>query len=187
MRVFVLNTGRCGSMTFAKACSHITNYTSGHETRAGLIGWERLKYPDRHIEVDNRLAWFLGRLRDKRDDLFVHLWRDPELVAKSYNKRWGKGGIIQAFASGITMGHGDYSEEEKLELCRWYVTTVNYNIATYLTGKRIDWDGGTYSTTPLCIDINNPRARFFELWNAIGAEGDLDAALDEFDICYNAS
>ena len=36
MNVFILNTGRCGSRTFARACAHITNYTSAHESRSGL-------------------------------------------------------------------------------------------------------------------------------------------------------
>ena len=62
MNVFVLTTGRSGSLTFAEACRHITNFSCGHETRVGLIGAERLAYPDQHIEVDNRLAWFTGRL-----------------------------------------------------------------------------------------------------------------------------
>jgi hypothetical protein len=62
MNVFVLTTGRSGSLTFAEACRRITNYTTGHETRVGRVGPERLAYPDRHIEVDHRLAWFLGRM-----------------------------------------------------------------------------------------------------------------------------
>ncbi len=47
MNVFVLTTGRSGSLTFAEACRHISNYSSGHETRVGLIGAERLAYPGR--------------------------------------------------------------------------------------------------------------------------------------------
>lgn len=56
MNVFVLNSGRCGSTTFIAACRHITNYSSGHESRATLIGEERLAYPTQHIEADNRLS-----------------------------------------------------------------------------------------------------------------------------------
>jgi hypothetical protein len=37
MKIFVTGTGRCGTVTFSKACSHITNYTSGHKTKAGVI------------------------------------------------------------------------------------------------------------------------------------------------------
>ncbi len=62
MNVFVLGTGRCGTTTFMKACRHVTNCTSGHETRVNHVGPERLSYPSNHIEADNRLSWFLGRL-----------------------------------------------------------------------------------------------------------------------------
>lgn len=60
MNVFVLNTGRCGSMTFTKACSHIANYTSAHESRCGYLGKSRFDYPENDVEVDNRLSWVAG-------------------------------------------------------------------------------------------------------------------------------
>ena len=80
MNVFVLTTGRSGSVTFAEACRHITNYTAGHETRVGLVGDDRLAYPGDHIEVDDRLAWLLGRLEDAYGDaaFYVHLRRDEQ-------------------------------------------------------------------------------------------------------------
>lgn len=61
MRVFVLNTGRCRSVTFSRACSHLTNYSAGHETLARNLGHARFAFPDQHIETDNRLAWFLAK------------------------------------------------------------------------------------------------------------------------------
>jgi hypothetical protein len=54
MNIFVTGTGRCGTTTFSKAYSHIKNYTSGHETKAGIIN---RKYPNNHIEVDPHLFW----------------------------------------------------------------------------------------------------------------------------------
>ena len=62
MNVFILNSGRCGSTTWIRACTHIDNFSAGHETRSHLSGDARLDYPDRHIEADNRLSWLLGRL-----------------------------------------------------------------------------------------------------------------------------
>ena len=81
MNVFVLCTGRCGSMTFAKACGHISNYTSAHESRKQLkpkAPRERFIYLDFHIEVDNRLAWFLGTLNEiyGTNAFYVHLKRE---------------------------------------------------------------------------------------------------------------
>ena len=76
MRVFVLSPQRCGSVTFSAACSHIKNFTSGHETREKL----EVQYPDNHIEVDNRLAFFLGRIEKNYGDnaYYVFLKRGLE-------------------------------------------------------------------------------------------------------------
>ncbi|MCS3662077.1 hypothetical protein [Salinibacter ruber] len=94
MNVFVLCTGRCGSTTFARACEHIENYSAAHESRAGKIKG-RVNYPARHIEVDNRLSWFLGRLDEVYgDDLFyVHLRRNPRATAESFADRYEVGMI----------------------------------------------------------------------------------------------
>ncbi len=62
MNVFVLSTGRCGSTTFAKACTAITNFSVGHERNRMLVGEARWQYPEHHIEIDNRLIWMLGAL-----------------------------------------------------------------------------------------------------------------------------
>ncbi|WP_299044728.1 hypothetical protein [uncultured Thermosynechococcus sp.] len=56
MNVFVPCTGRCGSVTFAKACSFITNFRSAHKSRTFLRGEARLAYPSCPIGVDNRLS-----------------------------------------------------------------------------------------------------------------------------------
>ena len=98
MNVFVLNTGRCGSTTFTKACKHITNYTSEHESRAGMLGKKHFNYPGNHIETDNRLCWFLGRLDEAygNDAYYVHLKRNTKDVASSFAKRYS-GGIMRAY------------------------------------------------------------------------------------------
>src|SRR6056297_1986666 len=102
--VFVLSTGRVGSVTFGKACEHFTNYTSGHETRCRETDDARLAYPKGHIEVDNRLAWYLGRVEKTFGDnaFYVHLVRDPEKIAASYDRRWtNRGSVLSAFTFGI--------------------------------------------------------------------------------------
>jgi hypothetical protein len=175
--VFVLSTGRCGSLTFAKACEHITNYTVGHESRAHMIGPERLNYPDNHIEVDNRLCWFLGQLPE--DAFYVHLTRDPEEVARSYSRRWHKGGIMEAFARGIT-ARADIADLDSMEIARWYVETVSSNIVNFIekNGKWGKWTG---------VRLAEVQEHFSAFWYYTGAEGDLDAALAEFDVRHNAS
>ncbi|HML27585.1 MAG TPA: hypothetical protein PKE16_01870 [Hyphomicrobium sp.] len=177
MRVFVLSTGRCGSTTFARACEHLTNYTSGHETRARMKGHERLNYPDNHIECDNRLSWLLGRLDERFGDdaYYVHLYRDPERVAKSYNRRWKKReSIVRAYRNGIHMSaDAPNSEEWVLE----FIDTVTKNIEFFLANK-------SRVMTMRMEDADQQFPKFLE-W--IGAEGDLDAAANEWTVRHNAS
>lgn len=71
MRVFVTGTGRCGSVTFSRACATITNFTSSHEAIA-----TDLAYPDNHIEVNCQLHSCIERLVLRYPDaFFVHLIR----------------------------------------------------------------------------------------------------------------
>ena len=49
MNVFILCTGRCGSLTFTRACGHMTNFTTAHESRVALIGDARLACHDTEV------------------------------------------------------------------------------------------------------------------------------------------
>ena len=49
MNVFVLSSGRSGTVTFAAACKHIKGYSVGHEQNVYLTGKDRFSYPDNHI------------------------------------------------------------------------------------------------------------------------------------------
>lgn len=177
--IFVLCTGRCGSVTFSKAAAHITNFTSGHETRCHLTGADRFKYPHRHIEADNRLSWLLGRLdREYGDEpLYIHLTRDADAVANSYLRRADRG-IILAYRTEILMrAQRLNSDNPLLDFCRDYVDTVNENIKHFLRNK------------PRKLDFKLELAKedFKIFWNAIAAEGDFSSALSEWDVCYNRS
>jgi hypothetical protein len=183
VRVFVLNTGRCGSSTFVRACEHLTNFTAGHETNAKMSGVQRFAYPDDHVEADNRLAWFLGGLSDTYSDapLYVHLRRDPEAVARSFlrrfpNERFGAN-IIRAFANGIVMRRQPWPEEERLDVCRFYVETVTANIEGFLADK----------PRRMTVWLEDSADWFPTFWESIGAEGDLGAAMSEFAVRHNAS
>jgi hypothetical protein len=139
MNVFVLCTGRSGSETFIRACSHITNFSSGHETRVPNIGGTRLNYPDNHIEADNRLSWFLGGLDKRYGDnaFYVHLDRNREAVINSYNRRWKHvNGIMRAFGGGILMRDlKKLKPEDRLRICGDFYDTINDNINFFLKDK----------------------------------------------------
>jgi hypothetical protein len=176
MNVFVLCTGRCGSVTFAHAARHIRNYRVGHETRMKQPGRQRVDYPDNHIEVDNRLSWFLGRLDAAYGDkaVYVHLRRDPEAVAASFNKRWHLGGsIMRGYADQIYAA----PVRDPLAFCRDYIETVSTNIELFLRDK----------TRKMDFWMERSDTDWPAFWSLVGAEGDLDASLAEWRVAHNAS
>jgi hypothetical protein len=170
MNVFVLTTGRSGSLAFAEACRHISNYSAGHETRVGLLGSDRLAYPPDHIEVDNRLAWFPGRLEAAWGDdaFYVHLRRDAGATAASMVRRWNKP-AMRSYRSGILWDVDPTTD--RVALAADLVETLDSNIRHYLRDK----------SRTMTIDIETAAAAFPTFWERVGAEGDLQAALAEFD------
>ena len=179
MRVFILTTGRAGSMTFERACRYITNFTCGHESKSGTLAGEQIDYPDNHIEVNNRLSWLLGRL-DKcygDDAYYVWLHRTPEDVVQSYARRRSSlGSIITAYCHGI-LKFPEYSDIGRLEVSRDFVGTVHANIESFLKDK----------SSTMRFDLSNPKYDFRSFWDWIGAQGDLHAALAEWDRKYNST
>ncbi len=182
-RVFVLSTGRCGSTTFIRACDHLTNYTSGHETRAARAGEKRFDYPERHIESDNRLSWMLGDLGrrfDPKQTLYVHLTRDREEVARSFLKRFdnpSRAGIITAFSHAIVMHRRDWPPRQQIDLCRFYVDVVTSNIEAFLE----------HQPHTLAVRLETADTDFPRFLSMIRAEGDLEAAQGEWGVRHNAS
>lgn len=176
MNVFVLCTGRCGSTTFIKAASHITNFTAAHESRARQLGAARFAYPDRHIEADHYLSWFLGRLDDAYGDdaWYVHLTRDPDVVALSLaDKGDWIGSPTLAYRDGLLAA----TEAPLLATCRDQVDTVNSNIRLFLKGKSHVMDFRLEAASD-----DWPR-----FWEWIGAEGDAAAAVAEWSVRHNAT
>jgi len=175
MNVFVLCTGRCGSQTFIKACSHFSNYSSAHESRMALLGLERLGYPDNHIEADNRLSWLLGRLDKLYGDeaIYVHLRRDTEAVAASYAKRDGTG-IMRAYRDpGIIMGLP--KRADPVTVAADYCATVNTNIELFLKDK----------SRQMTFWLERAQRDFPVFCDLIGARGDLASALSEFNVRHD--
>lgn len=176
MNVFVLCTGRCGSLTFTYACKNIKNYTSEHESKVNLLGSQRLVYPENHIEVDNRLSWFLGRLDEKYDKnaFYVHLRRNIRDTSLSLSKRTGLGSILCSYANGIYIKQNNVSN---YDVALDYCNTVDKNIQLFLKDK----------PNKMEIWIENIKTTFPLFWKAISAEGNLDKALDVFNHKYHSS
>jgi hypothetical protein len=176
MNVFILNTGRCGSSTFIKACKHITNYTAAHESLLSNTGAQRLNYPKNHIEADNRLSWLLGRLDNKYADsaFYVHLTRNNHDVVTSFSKRIGFG-ILKAYEQGILMHEQHLLPAQ--DIANDYIETVESNIQLFLKDK----------SNKMNVSVETAKSDFTRFWNNISAEGDLEKALAEWDINHNAS
>ncbi len=175
MNIFILNSGRCGSTTFIKACRHITNFTATHEANIAVPGHARLEYPQNHIEADNRLTWFLGRLEQRFGDsaFYVHLQRERQATIDSFVRRMDFG-IMQAYRQGIYL-HAEDADPQTL--AGDYVDTVNANISCFLKDK----------SRRMTVQLENAQSDFTDFWNAIDAQGDLQHALQEWTVSYNHS
>jgi hypothetical protein len=182
-QVFVVGTGRCGSLTFMKACEHFTNYTTAHEGAAKKCGkwkkaryWE-LDYPQHHIEVDARLSWMLGLLDKKYGDeaFYVHLIRDRDEVINSRKlrvlRKWGK--MTQSLAK---FWYVDTPEDEAFLGALYDIIVANIN--TFLAHK----------THRAIVRVGeHAKADFRSFCEAIGAEGDIEGAVSEWDIRHHQS
>ncbi|HDK37874.1 MAG TPA: hypothetical protein ENG92_02515 [Thiolapillus brandeum] len=176
MNIFVLNTGRCGSTTFIRACRYISNYSAGHESNIHRIGEQRLSYSDNHIEADNRLSWMLGRVDRRYGDnaYYVHLHRERESAARSFARRM-EFGIMKAYREGVLLGGQE--RQSAYEIALDYIDTVEANINHFLKDKHYKMD----------FSLEQADTEFLRFWENIGAEGNLNAALDEWKINHNAS
>jgi hypothetical protein len=155
----------------------MTNYSAAHESRVSMLGEEHFQYPPDHIEADNRLSWLLGRLDQAYGDdaFYVHLKRDELETARSFTKRYDRG-IIRAYrGNGILVGLPE--DSDPLEVSLDYCRTVNTNIELFLKDK----------TRTMVIELEDIRAGFERFWDAIEAEGNKDAALEELGTRHNAS
>ncbi len=141
-----------------------------------MLGEDRLDYPKNHIEADNRLSWFLGRLDKKYGDdaLYIHLKRNKNDTSRSYAKRFWYG-IMKAYRNGILISLPKKTDSMSVALD--YYETVNSNIDLFLKDK----------SKKLTINLENIEEGFLEFWNLINAQGDLGAALAEFNTRYNAT
>lgn len=181
MNVFILCTGRSGSKSLIEACSYINNYTVGHETLTRVVGESRLDYPKNHIEADNRLSWFLGRL-DKsfgNEAFYVHLKRNKEATVASFLNRWNhQGSIINSYAGGILLqGHRQLAKQEQEAIAADYYDTVNENIALFLKDK----------SQKMNMNLEAISDGFDEFYDRIKARGEKDQAMDSLKIPINTS
>ena len=204
MNVFVLTTGRSGSTTLSAALQHVTNFSCSHESRSELVGKHRLDYPQNHIEIDHRLAWFLGELGNRYGDeaCYVHLVREREATASSWNRRWHPSmrryrrapreflkelrrrvssnpvepRLLPAFASGLIL-RSKWFADDRLDVARYLVDTVNWNIEEFVSHRPKKY----------VLHLETSQDELPGLWEYCGFQGDLESALAELAKRHNAS
>lgn len=171
MRIFVVGTGRCGTSTFYHACRHATNYTVGHESRAGRIN--DYCYHDNYIEVSSHLAFAVPLLMERNQGCrFVHIIRSKAACVASMAETRE---AIKAFAFGISEGNPRHGSEY-LEWAAWLYDLINANItATVQTA----WNA-------FLFHMDYADREWEECWRFMGCEGDFEASLAEWRWKYNA-
>lgn len=176
--VFVLSTGRAGSVTFANACQWITNFTTAHESKISDVSGDRIRYPDKHIEVDHRLSFFKGLIHanyDPASTYWVYLKRNHLAVEYSWVRRTHiKGSMIN------TWPHAAFFRPDTsntLLMAQHYVRSTMADLQFFIDNVR---HGSV-------INIEDPRDDFLDFWDAIGAQGDKLRALATLEERYNVS
>lgn len=137
-----------------------------------------MAFPERHIEVDNRLSWFLGQLNSHygNNAYYVHLRRDRREVIDSFARRTGSQ-LMKSFARGLLqMKPSAAISASRHELAADLVDAITENIAWFLRDKT--------NVMEFCMEAASEK--FPEFWTWIGAEGNLDAAISEWRVRHNS-
>jgi len=169
VRVFVTGTGRCGSVTCAKACGHISNYTAAHETHWGRCQVPEVVHPDRHIEVAPQLVLWIPWLRKLYPDShWVHLIRGDQL------------GCCESLATRCRASMECFS-------IQWFGLRGDPDAAASCFYDAInDLCAALMPTDRTEILLEDPEPGWRQFWQAIGAEGNLEAALATWRTKHNA-
>lgn len=170
-RVFVVGTGRCGTVSFNHACRHMSNYQTGHESRCGF-----LEYPDQWIEVSHHLRCVITHLRYKYPDaLWVHLLREPEACIKSL-AALEDGKVMMAYRH---LYHSVVPSDRLIDIAFRYYWCENDNIRAQLAPippeKRRE------------MHLETIKDEWPEFWRWVGAEGDLGSSLASWDVKRNTT
>lgn len=158
MRVFVTGTGRCGSVCFSKACGHITNFSSAHESESfDLI------YSDSHIEVNPQL-WIVIPLVVKKypNAKWVHLVRDPDTCIPSI-AALGHGSVSRAFSHLFITIASESEADSAKRLYEASTQNIRSNFSSLISPEN-----------QMEIRLENAKDKWSEFWSFIGAEGDFD-------------
>ena len=168
MRVFVVGTGRCGTSTFYHACRHIHNYEAYHEPNSGQV--DSFETEDQVINVSSQFVVRIPELLKKYpESKWIHLIRNRDQCVESlakccpvemdgYVRQW-----CQIFQCNLTRAS------------QFYYDSINSMIELMLRNQS-------------CLTMNLPirRPAWMTFWSFVGAQGDFESSLREWESCYNS-
>ena len=170
MRVFVVGTGRCGSVSFREACRHATNYTAGHESKCGL-----LEYPDAWIEVNPQLRCCIPHLAEKYPDAsWVHLVRTPETCIPSL-AALGHGSVMHSYR---LLHNSVVPSDDPRDVAYRYYWAENDAIRVMLAAC-------VPETQRMVVRLEDVKAQWADFWRFARCEGDYEASLRSWDVRRN--
>lgn len=173
MRVFVVGTGRCGTVTFYQACMEIANYTAGHESKNGEDQIGDWSFPDNHAEVSCNLLWGIPALRERYPKAFwVHLTRERAACVDSLRQNCSRS--QEMFAQQWWFFRHEVDPNRRARIAETYYDSYNALVRRLLP------------PTALTLQLESIRESWPEFWEKIGAQGDLAASLLHWGRKYNA-
>lgn len=170
MRVFVVGTGRCGTVSFSVACRYITNYTSGHETIS-----HELVYPDQHIEVNPHFHARLHTLIHKYPDArWVHLIRKRDTCVESLASM-DDGEVMMSLGR---LYPSIYPAHDALTIASSFYHDINLRINRALCAM-ISPD------RRMAMHLETIKYQWQSFWHWIQAKGNYDESLASWDTPHN--
>lgn len=171
MRIFVYGTGRCGTVSFAHACSFITNYTCQHEEQN-----QDLLYDDSHIAINPQFRVIGQKLsRMYKGSLGVWMSRNFADVVQSYThlnrgawlRHWSA--MYSTILPAEAGARAEYAVHQMLRDCQ------DTETAFLKHGRNAR------------VRLEHIKTDFLAFWQMIDAKGDLDAALASWDTPHNTN
>lgn len=163
-RIFVTGTGRCGTMTFAKAAGHATNFGVDFEPPR-----TSLDFPDRRITVAASLHLCLPLLvRYYPDAKWVHVVREREACIDS----------LATLSNGEMMRWWGWFYLNQPAMPARDAAAVYYDLTNALIAACVPYR--------FTLNLEHARSQWPGCWQFMGCDGDFNASLAEWSTKYNA-
>jgi hypothetical protein len=154
-------------VTFYHAANHATNYTVGHESKAGQVN--DFNYPDNHIEIWPQLTLAVPLLQERYpDSMIIGLRRKDRAACVNSASHLRNGGTANDFARVFFL---DQREDALANAAAMY---------DVLNGLVLHFAHAV-------INLEDAKDQWKAIWEMMQCKGNFHASLAEWDIKYNRS